>query len=231
MWCTFHRASGIPNEPLIFQYNQRDKLPPTRRPSALPAPGDLSINMKVGQELGFGASARVYDTFIDPSPAIASLIIPPLVVKISRPGRQIKVDHDAYYYEEMECLQGSVIPRCYGLFKGEIPVGYSLHRDLASSQTEKSLSGDSASPDDAVRRRNPDAADPRACSQPDSTVPVSILVMEKLGDRLPVGTELEEYTLYVPCHEHIFTSLMNTFLQSRSFRVVLALCTTRCGSY
>lgn len=102
---------------------------PTRLPSALPPPGHLTLQLHIGDRLGRGRTSGVYDASIDlqnSSPELAELAVPPLVVKVSRPGRERALDNEAFFYEEMESLQGIVIPRYYGFFKGELPPGYTL---------------------------------------------------------------------------------------------------------
>ncbi|KAK7689959.1 hypothetical protein QCA50_006599 [Cerrena zonata] len=57
---------------------------------------------------------------------LSSKDIPPLVVKICTSRKYYKTGWEAYNYEEMETLQGSVIPRYYGHFMAVVEPGNSV---------------------------------------------------------------------------------------------------------
>lgn len=90
--------------------------PPPRLASKLPPPGTDHLELRLGKRLGDGASAVVFE--VDQvSGAQGSGYIPPLVVKVARRNRCLSLGREAWFYEEMECLQGVVILRCYGWFE------------------------------------------------------------------------------------------------------------------
>lgn len=98
--------------------------PPPRQPSQLPPQGHAALSLSLGKVLGAGRSSIVYealDTRIIPSsldPRSASRgYLPPLVVKIGRRNRCQSIVREAWFYEEMECLQGVAIARFYGCFE------------------------------------------------------------------------------------------------------------------
>ena len=90
------------------------------------------------------------------------------------------MENEAYFYEEMESLQGIVIPRYYGFYKGEIPLGYNLVGEDTAYSSRDQTEHDNDS------RRNFEA-----------TRHVSILLIEKLGGKLPVGKPLPPNIEYV----------------------------------
>ncbi|KAJ3535025.1 hypothetical protein NM688_g7038 [Phlebia brevispora] len=193
--CTFYRSQGTANEPLIFNfYKVYGPEPPERLPSTLPPPDHLSLHLSLGQRLGHGRSGGVYDVNIDftnSSPELKSLAFPPLVAKVSRPKREKELEHEAFYYEEMETIQGIVIPRCYGFFTGKIPRDHLLvgETDVSSefpTDSEESMS-------EASNLKNEDSERPQfTYNHAANFRVVSILLLEKLGDRLPVGKKLPE---------------------------------------
>ncbi|KAJ3535022.1 hypothetical protein NM688_g7036 [Phlebia brevispora] len=201
--CTFRRSQGSENEPLIFDYYlTRGKEPPARPPSSLPPPGHLSLRLYLGPRLGYGRAGGLF---------------PPLVAKISRPKMEKELEHEAFYYDEMETIQGIVIPRCYGFFTGVLPSGCLLpgesdpardvHSYRVSSDSDESTSSTHASDSElkkATPSESPDwdlpgaavmnSEDPEhaqyAYDPSDEPRAVSILLLEQLGDRLPIGEEL-----------------------------------------
>ncbi|EMD38721.1 hypothetical protein CERSUDRAFT_81531 [Gelatoporia subvermispora B] len=113
----------------------RDDPPPARQRSstlALPSNGGWILDLKIEKCIGKGRTASVYsvqplsyrllsaNTPLAAIPAINAL--PPLVLKVSKPGFDTvsEVVHEKRVYNELEILQGSVIPRCYGLFNGAV---------------------------------------------------------------------------------------------------------------
>ncbi|KAK7677495.1 hypothetical protein QCA50_019501 [Cerrena zonata] len=122
--CDIHLTRGKPrrNRPKIDE--QCKGRPPKRLPSKLPPPGTMELTLRLGQKIGSGAAGQVYEAVIQydqSSPELRDMTMPPLVVKVSRPSKANSVAREAYYYEEMECLQGCVIPRYYGLYETAIP--------------------------------------------------------------------------------------------------------------
>ncbi|EKM53010.1 uncharacterized protein PHACADRAFT_30122 [Phanerochaete carnosa HHB-10118-sp] len=79
---------------------------PERRPFQLPPTEDAYLRASLGDYLGHGHSSIVFD-LIDAqlSGASSETIIPPLVVKAARINRVISLVREAWFYDEMECLQ------------------------------------------------------------------------------------------------------------------------------
>ncbi|KAJ4492238.1 hypothetical protein C8J55DRAFT_503363 [Lentinula edodes] len=154
------------------------KEAPPRPPSSLPPPGSITLETNLSTFLGSGRTGIVYslENAILSDPAQFS---PELVFKFARLHRCADLHREAWFYEEMECLQGVAIPRCYGLFEAEIPSGCEL-----------------LLPENQTLVNNPDSRD----AQVDQVVhplitelrstrnKLCILVEERLGGRLPIGS-------------------------------------------
>lgn len=103
--------------------------PPPRRPSQLPPAGHATLTLRLGKMIGFGRTGIIYealDTCLS-SPDATHGYIPPLVVKIARRKRCQSLVREAWFYEEMECIQGVAIPRYYGCFKLNLERGTRVH--------------------------------------------------------------------------------------------------------
>jgi hypothetical protein len=97
--------------------------PPARRTSELPPGGTLRLELILGDKLGSGAEGLVYAVdnavLLTPAGDDAPHSLPPIVVKVcyGERGRQLLLEASAY--DEMECIQGVVVPRCFGYFEVE----------------------------------------------------------------------------------------------------------------
>ncbi|TCD71378.1 hypothetical protein EIP91_010084 [Steccherinum ochraceum] len=108
------------------------QFPPVHRESALPhrSKEPVIFTGTLGEgTVGQGLDAVVLDVTMDAQHSSAELrmmTIPPLVAKISRGGIENarRVENDAFFYEEMESLQGIAIARYYGFFEAILPDGW-----------------------------------------------------------------------------------------------------------
>lgn len=102
------------------------RLAKESRPT-LPPDGELVIHLTLEGEfdVNFGdlpecIGRAVYSVSVDmarSSPDVSQFQIPPLIIKVAseRGGRHVA--EEAAMYDHLLCLQGSVIPRCYGYFR------------------------------------------------------------------------------------------------------------------
>lgn len=122
-----------------FRYRQTldccvpDGAPP-RSPSNLPPPGHSELSFSLGPIIGSGRTGIVYEVrnvSIDPIKDDVSTktpgYLPPLVVKVAYRNRCLSLVREAWFYEEMECLQGASMARCYGCFELDLKRGWRLH--------------------------------------------------------------------------------------------------------
>lgn len=128
---TFKKVAPLPEdfiEPIEEYIDGDGEIPvPTRRLRPLGAHlGEChalppSLNMKIGDCLGGGRTSYVFE--IEPLNLPSGSSIPPLVAKFGRPGSGKFLLREAWFYDEMQTLQGEVIPWCYSLYCVRIPRG------------------------------------------------------------------------------------------------------------
>jgi hypothetical protein len=153
-----------------------------RPPSALPEPGTIHAHLALGEKRGSGRSSIVHNVELLP-PHIPPGHLPPLVLKVGRLKRRAEIATESWFYDEMECLQGVVLPRCYGWFEAELVDGQSFgswYTAGDSSRTENS---------------NPEwrfEESERLTEMSHSRNFVSVLLLERLGETLPVGVPLSD---------------------------------------
>ncbi|KAI0060226.1 hypothetical protein BV25DRAFT_1790777, partial [Artomyces pyxidatus] len=153
-----------------------------RPPSLLPPLGEAHLHARLGKFIGDGHSSVVFeldDVQLDgSSPDHQS--VPRLVVKIARSNRLAALAREAWFYDEMECLHGSSIARCYGWFEV----------DLSSGQIVPAWSehpAEDPDEDDIDENVHPDLL--RRAARRDI---LSVLVLEKLGERLQPGSHPDD---------------------------------------
>ncbi|KAJ3558719.1 hypothetical protein NM688_g752 [Phlebia brevispora] len=183
----FERMEGVENPPLIHR-GRASTEPPPRLPSKLPPPGNLHLRILLGKHISHGRVGVVYEASVsskDSSPDAASYALPPLVAKISRHKHCEDLEHEFYYYEELESLQGVVVPRCYGLFQTRVRHGLSV----IPPELEEDAHKDNPGPTDAGFVPAPAEPAPKMIAGI-----VSVMLLERLGGHLPVGKPLPEGT-------------------------------------
>ncbi|KAF8531754.1 hypothetical protein JB92DRAFT_2848651 [Gautieria morchelliformis] len=91
---------------------------PVRPPSNLPPPGNPCLHVSLEPErLGYGRVGSVYPLRIDDN---NQYTLPSLVIKVAARRRSDDLAREAWFYEEMEDIQGVAIACCYGFFTAEI---------------------------------------------------------------------------------------------------------------
>ncbi|KAJ3558714.1 hypothetical protein NM688_g754 [Phlebia brevispora] len=186
-YAVFERMEGIENPPTIHDDSPLAE-PPARLPSKLPPPGNLHLRVMLGKRISHGRVGVVYEATVsseESSPELASYVHPPLVAKISRHKHCEDLEHEVYYYEELESLQGVVLPRCYGLFQTRIRHGLSVIPP--DSDSEEPAGKGSCNLEDTDGEFVPAVAEPAP-----KTISgiVSVILLERLGGHLPVGKPL-----------------------------------------
>lgn len=169
---------------------------PERRPSKLPPPGNGNLRASIGRHLGHGRSGVVYaleDVKVSGLPS--DIVVPPLVVKIARMNRVTSLMREAWFYDEIECVQGAVAARCYGWFEAEI--GEMLEVGKRPKVFDRYPSYEAGAHDELLdmelqlgplhplmeeRRRRRDV--------------IAVLVLERLGSKLPPGKPVSPETRY-----------------------------------
>ncbi|KAK0454605.1 hypothetical protein EV421DRAFT_428225 [Armillaria borealis] len=179
------RSTAIPLEITYLCDPEKVKLedvPPPRLPSRLPPPGEHTLALNIGQRIE-GRVGMIHSVVVDASASSAaeSFLLPPLVVKICAPGRTSDMLNEAASYDEMELLQGVCVPRCYGLFQTsydleELNIPVLLDRKKRDEELRCELEEDSD--DDKI-------LEPIVYDNI-----LSVLLIERVGDRLQLGRSL-----------------------------------------
>lgn len=160
-------------------------LPPVV--STLPPPGNMHVRISLGKKLGSGGCSLVYTVKI-----LSDVDLPPLVAKIARTGFQSRISPEASAYQEVEPLQGVVVPLCYGAFEGRLADGCTLDVDPKAMRYEEHSRPEFQNSDayyEDLNRRVRDAANPER---------VCILLLERLKTSgLPYGAKLTKFIRYV----------------------------------
>ena len=137
-------------------------------PPSSPTPeGGITLELKVGDILGRSDRNLVYAVTITNTDKLGCSV-PPLVMKVAKYSKGRNVSEEAGMYQDLECLQGSVIPRCYGYFFTII------------DRTQLSIL-----PWDGANCRYPRVID--RYDPPHPAAPLSIMLLERLGDPIPTG--------------------------------------------
>lgn len=179
-------------------YRALDSHPP-RPPSQLPAPRQQQLEDTLGQPLGHGRSSVVYaleDVNIlglEPETAVQ---VPPLVVKMARPYRLPWLTREAWLYEDMESLQGSVVPYCYGMFSMEL--GSLLDESSALRFSIPALDKHPVAidrdNDKELKYFERHGMHPLFEEQLKRRDVLSVLILERLGGMLPLGKKVSQET-------------------------------------
>ncbi|RPD61675.1 hypothetical protein L226DRAFT_522480 [Lentinus tigrinus ALCF2SS1-7] len=143
--------------------------PPTQ--SRLPPDGDVMLELKLGDVLGQNDRNVVYAVTVTNADSVACYV-PPLVMKVARLFKGRNVSEEAGMYRDLECLQGSIIPRCFGYFCTTID-----HTQVAIL------------PWDGPNCGYPRTLDPH--NPPHPAAPLSMMLLERLGDPIPTGSGIE----------------------------------------
>ncbi|VDB94117.1 unnamed protein product [Peniophora sp. CBMAI 1063] len=186
-------------------YSGTNSAPWTRelpQPPPPPPPSDnpIHLSLSLGAKLGSGPYGVVYEvTPLQRDEGTHKM--PKLVVKIARWSCAALLAREAWFYNELHSLQGSVVPKCYGLYDCVLQPGF-----------EVSVLGDrqDVSPDwwryDIHARRS--IGDRVMGSLPlhdelrrlrDSTDCLSILLLERVG--CPINIGLDGITAEAVCDD------------------------------
>ncbi|KAF8520583.1 hypothetical protein BU17DRAFT_46465, partial [Hysterangium stoloniferum] len=170
------RSTSVPTE-LMYSNTEENTRPDgfyIRPPSTLPPPGDLTLEVSVQGKLGEGRVGFVYD--VEKSGTSGSREIPDLVIKVSHRYQSNNLCREAWFYEEMEHLQGIIVARYYGIFQVVLDEQYEV------------LGWKKVNQEDSIRASeeiHPHSRTTQGISQTGQHHLLSVLVLEKLGERIP----------------------------------------------
>ncbi|GJJ09964.1 hypothetical protein Clacol_004189 [Clathrus columnatus] len=173
-------------------FKKCDGLPP-RPPSNLPPPGNEHLSITLGNIVGNGRIGTV-------TSLTHNIELPPLVAKISRCKRSASLEQEAWFYEELEQVQGIAVPRCYGLFQTHIQEGTEVRtwkEDMDDDESDSEFDGPIVCEGFSPPKPGEPIVTPGAVLTrpvlpvPDPTL-LSILVLERMGDKMPIEQPLDD---------------------------------------
>lgn len=179
-----------------------------RPPSQLPPPGHSRLSFSIGKPLGAGKSGSVHEV-LNPTweapvqeSSLATGHLPPLVAKICWPNRCHSIVREGWFYEEMECLQGIAIPRCYGCFELKLSKGLHVESEVDLDDEEIFDNSFDVIPEhedynlwdmQAVKL----LPHPLSSDLIHARDRVYVLLLERMGDELSPGVDHPESVRYV----------------------------------
>lgn len=138
------------------------KLPENHKLST--SPGTNVLELVTGKLLGSGKTG-----FVHAVTARDGSDLPDLCVKIAFPSERRALSQEAWFYDDLQALQGSVIPGCYGYFEHTLPSDTKLCRSDHEDRFKEPIDGKS------IPGR------------------IGILLLERLsGEHLPLRVPLDE---------------------------------------
>lgn len=167
-------------------------LPPPDHPGRSFSDHAPHLKIQLTELLDEGGSSLVYAATAVGCDS-APLQLPPLVVKLARRCRRGHIAREAWFYDELYELQGSVIPRCYGWFDApEDPKSFQGAAYAPDSDKDVNLGRPAYIP-------HPWSAELDELAKPKDRI--SFLLLERLGSRMPFNVPLSNELRYVPLVE------------------------------
>ena len=158
-----------------------------RPPSTCPEPGTVHVHLALGGKRGSGRTSIVHDAEILPTKPLPEHL-PPLVLKVGRFNCRMEIAREAWFYDELECLQGVVVPRCYGWFEAELMEGQTYGSWYTAGHESGEESEDLENLDPESWTKDSERLIEMTCSRNF----VSVLLLERLGGNLPLGVPLSD---------------------------------------
>lgn len=174
-------------KPFIRPYRPLAMLPepPTRQAVTLPPPLNLNLDVRLGKCLGVGRSGVVFELETGPIVGLPEgQSLPQLVAKVARPERAASLAREAWFYDEMAVVQGSVIPLCYGWFDLQLESDQSMPLLQSCIPPRDWLWG---SPGEGIPEDGGNPTHPVISELREDSNRLSVLVVERLGSHLIPG--------------------------------------------
>jgi len=178
-------------ENLVSAYNSPSfKIPeiyPSRRPAADPSPPDVVMDLALGGVLGQGRTGTVFAVDVIAQPP--NIYVPPLALKICHSNRGEFLAREAWFYDELQDLQGVSIARFFGWFEAEFDercLDQLLNPNLAEARIAISPDLDDDSDEDVLHSWLLGAFSQELYNSICSDTGITVLLLERLGDAVPV---------------------------------------------
>lgn len=142
----------------------------------------MHVELRLTELLDDGGSGFVYAaTAVESDSDDSRSYLPPLVVKMARRSRRGHIAREAWFYDELHELQGSVIPRCYGWFEA-----------LQTAEFSGNMYAPDSDDDEYEGKPSyyPEPWSPELDELASHKDYISVLVLERLGSKIPMNVPL-----------------------------------------
>ncbi|RDB20631.1 hypothetical protein Hypma_012256 [Hypsizygus marmoreus] len=186
----------LPNGPPARALVDLPSLPPTT---------EVELEFTLDTFIDSGKSGVVYSTkFASLSSPAYSVM--PFVVKIAARKRNKNLFREAWFYDELQSLQGSTIPRCYGYFEAKLPEGCTFLPWKTVEDMYYERNAEELETGHFERFGNFDSAHCSTLTRFEDTFCITLLMLERLGGPYIRVGEGEGYTKKVMwVHTHLLS--------------------------
>lgn len=110
----------------------------------------LDLEVRLSSSVQDGANGLIYKLKVPRTTTVRAndgqqLTIPPLIGKFAPRARNKPIAREAWFYDEMQSLQGLIIPYCFGYFVATVPEGKEIRpwvNDSMQGQRSRKHDGD-----------------------------------------------------------------------------------------
>lgn len=180
---------------------------PKLQHSQLPSSSSATLRIKLGEKIGDGMTGIVYEAIVlsithpdGSDDNVPTGYLPPLVVKVGRLNRSASMVREAWFYEDMEPIQGIAVPRCYGCFELKVPRGTIVEPCLRNctdyDNDFEELIDFSEYPEEALLETGVEPH-PTLTELIAARDRLHVTIFERLGPELAPGIDHEEEVRYV----------------------------------
>ena len=134
--------------PCICKPSPPKTVPPrlvTQEPSPAPAPAVLEFDLNLGHAIDpVHGSGVIHATSLSTDPQTISQF----TLKFASRNRNKNLLREAWFYDELQSLQGATVPRCYGYFHAILPANWTVipWQDPGSEENDAELTDDAFKP-------------------------------------------------------------------------------------
>jgi len=166
-------------------------------PSPLHSSRLAELNGTLTRLIGNGRSGAVYALELSTlSTGLHS--VPPLVVKFALRKRNKDMLREAWFYDELQSLQGTVVPRCYGYYEAKVPPNCTVIPWKTVEDRDREINSGEFDDDMYAERGTFNSIHQLSLARFDEEEYATILLLEALGEPfLPIRQPISEEIMSV----------------------------------